>query len=103
MNQTESIQNRTAEEKEAIHEEWKVSGLSKKEFCKRKNINYQTFIWWLSSGKRRKNGQSTAKFIPVKLEGLQTGVSTEVHLSNSRKIIFYGGVSSEILKAVLQC
>ena len=103
MYQTESIQNRTAEEKEAIHEEWKVSGLSKKEFCKRKNINYQTFIWWLSSVKRRKNGKSVAKFIPVKLDGPLAGFSAEVHLSNSRKIFFHGGVSVEILRAVLQC
>jgi hypothetical protein len=103
MSQTESIQNRTKEEKAAILEEWEKSGLSKKEFCLQKNIRYQTFIWWFASLKRSQKDAATNKFIPISVEQDLKHTSTEVHLSNSRIVIFHGYVSAEILQAVLRC
>ena len=103
MSQVESIQNRTKEEKEAIREEWKRSGLSKKEFCKQKDISYQTFIWWFAAESRREKNRAKSKFVPVSVALSETGISTEIHLSNSRKVIFHGSVSAEMIQAVLRC
>ena len=40
--------NYTIEEKRAIVEEWMSSGITMKEFCRRKEINPSTFDGWLN-------------------------------------------------------
>lgn len=36
----------TSEEMQGIIKEWQASGLSKKAFCRQKQINYPTFQYW---------------------------------------------------------
>ena len=100
MNQSTSIQTRTKEEKEALYVEWESSGLSKKDFCLQKSINYQTFIWWFAS---RKKKQRKGSFVPVVVSNPQQPLQIEIQLSNSRKITLNGLVSAEILQAILKC
>lgn len=94
---------RTKEEKEAIYQEWQSSGLSKKEFCIQKSLNYQTFIWWFASKKRKAENQSKGIFVPVVVEPSSQSLHIEIQLSGSRKIILSGTPALDIIQAILRC
>ena len=94
---------RSKEEKEAIYMEWQSSGLSKKEFCSQKSLNYQTFIWWFASKKRKAENQNKATFVPVVVESTPQSLQIEIQLSGSRKVILSGTPSIEFIQAILKC
>jgi hypothetical protein len=101
MNEKKINPSRTRQEVDELINEWKNSGLGKKQFCIQKELNYQTFVSWFYF---RKKGIRTKKgFIPVQVQTSPTGVFAEIQLSTSRKIIFHQPVGLEILQAVLKC
>lgn len=95
MNQTTS-----PEQKDALFKEWQNSGLTKKEFCEKKQLSYQTFIWWFS---RKKIKEKKSGFVPVQVDAVSGANCIEIHLSNSRKVIITGSVKVDLIQAILKC
>jgi hypothetical protein len=101
MTEKKNTRSRTREQVEELINEWKSSGLEKKEFCLQKELNYQTFVSWFYL--RAKKSKANKGFIPVQVEEVSSGRFAEIQLSNSRKIIFHQPVSVEIFQAILKC
>ncbi|MEO5776082.1 MAG: hypothetical protein ABIQ27_04205 [Flavobacterium sp.] len=92
---------RSREEVEELINEWKASGIGKKEFCNRKGLNYQTFVSWFYL--RLKKSKSHKSFVPIKIENISSGIFAEIQMGSSRKIIFHQPVGIEFLQALLKC
>ena len=89
------------EQRARLIEQCAQSGLSKKEFCLQNNINYMTFLGWMSrkrAGKKREQKAAPSTFIPIEAVHPSTGIFAEVHLENTRRIVFYQPVSVEYLQ-----
>ena len=99
MNQTDT-KHTSKEERLALYKEWQASGLSKKEFCRQKPLNYQTFIWWFS--KKKAKQESKGKFVPVTINKEFQASQSEIHLSVSRKVILSGTVNTAIIQAIVK-
>lgn len=97
-----NVAKRTREEIAGFISEWEKSELSKKAFCEKKAINYQTFIGWFVQ-KRNKGKLPEKKFIPVQIEQSGNAVFAEIHFSGNKKIILHQPVSAEFLQAILKC
>lgn len=91
----------SSEQREKLFQEWSASGLSKKEFCTRKQINYQTFIWWFS--KKESRSKTKAAFLPVTVADACSDVHVEIHLSDSRRVFIKGSVAADLIRTILQC
>ena len=102
MSESKPILKRSPQEIIAYIETWKTSGLNKKKFCERENINYLTFIGW-TKGKNQKATKLWEKFIPLQINPSSVGLFAEVHLGSNRKIIFHQPISLEFFQAVLKC
>jgi len=102
MSESKIILKRTAKEVIDFIEKWKLSGLTKKEFCLNERLNYQTFMGWM--GRRKpKSSNLKSNFIPLQMNLASGGPFAEVHLGNNRRIIFHQPVSLEFFQAVLKC
>lgn len=101
MNKTHTVP-RSKEEVNQILQEWERSSLTKKAFCERKRINYQTFIGWMVQ-RRNRSPLTENKFIPVQVDHKPSSVFAEIHLSGSRKILLYSIVDADFIRAVLKC
>jgi hypothetical protein len=97
--------------------EWKMSGLSKREFCKNHNINRRTFEYQVakSLGKPLSEVPAPAstppQFMKVKLPMPQTSVapndSLELRLSCGAQLIFNGWSNTkavlEVIRGLIAC
>lgn len=92
---------RSAEEISAMISDWQTSGLSKKQFCLQKEINYQTFIGWMIQ--RRNRSAREKKFIPLEVEPQPKGIFAEIHLSAAKKIILHYPVSADFIQVIIKC
>ena len=101
MSDKKNTPSRTREQVDELINEWKISGVGKKEFCSGKGLNYQTFVSWFYL--RSKKSKTSKGFIPVQVERTSVGIFAEIQLGNSRKIIFHQPVGPEFLQAVLKC
>lgn len=101
MNEKKINPSRTRQEIDELINEWKSSGIGKKQFCIQKGLKYQTFVSWFYF--RKKGIRTNRGFIPVQVQTTASGVFAEIQLSTSRKIIFHQPVGIDILQAVLKC
>jgi hypothetical protein len=53
----------------ALVEQWKASGVTKKAFCAKQNMNIHTFDYWVA--KRRRADQPSGGFAVVDIEGVR--------------------------------
>ena len=63
----------TIEEKRVIVEEWMASGISVKEFCRRKEINPSTFDGWLNRfypDREKKTKKRNTAMVKIQAAGL---------------------------------
>jgi hypothetical protein len=86
------------------------SGLSIREFCRRRNLRTNHFYWWqrrLGMDVRKRlprkpvNGQSQASFALVSDEPAATDAGIELVLGDGRRLRIHRGVDGETLRAVL--
>jgi len=86
------------------------SGLSIREFCRRRKLTVSHFYWWrrhlgmdVRKGLSRKpdGGQSPASFALVSDELAATDAGIELVLGNGRRLRISRGVDEETLRAVL--
>ena len=82
-------------------EQWKESGLPKKEFCVKQQVANATFHYWFKKYKNQAAVMSPA-FIPIRVkESSPTQAFAELVLGDGKKIIFYNSVDASFLKALL--
>lgn len=63
---SKQVQNRSKEEMFLIIEGWPSSGLTKKAYCKQKDIPQWLFFYWQ---KKYNEGQQADGFLPIKIRG----------------------------------
>ena len=86
------------------------SGLSIREFCRRRKLTVSHFYWWrrhlgMNGRKRlspkRDGGQSAASFALVSDDPAATDAGIELVLGDGRRLRIHKGVDGETLRAVL--
>jgi len=86
------------------------SGLSIREFCRRRNLTVSHFYWWrrhlgmdVRKGMARKTdgGQDPASFALVSDHAAATDAGIELVLGDGRRLRIHKGVDGETLRAVL--
>ena len=85
------------------------SGLSIREFCRRRKLTVSHFYWWrrhlgMSVRKglpRKPNGQSPASFALVSDDPAATDAGIELVLGDGRRLRIHKGVDGETLRTVL--
>lgn len=82
-------------------DQWRCSGLPKKEFCIKHQIANATFHYWFKKYKN-KDAIVPSTFIPVRIkEQNPTHAFAELVLADGKKIVFYNPVDACFLKALL--
>jgi hypothetical protein len=82
------IKEQIHQEKFRMIEEWKNSGLSQKEFCKRINIGYPVFQYWLKKYKSPNSlPEDSSGFISLQVAENSSVLSAEIFLPNGTKIL----------------
>ncbi len=85
------------------------SGLSVREFCRRRQLTISQFYWWqrrlkpqqTSARKRRVAGPDAASFVLVSENGDSPAAGIELVLGDGRRLRISRGVDEETLRAVL--
>jgi len=80
----------------SVYEEFQASGLSVKEFCVEKKINYYTFKGWQLQFAKEDKGA----FIEVGILPSSTGYA--VQLRNGRELRFSGGFSEARVRQLIR-
>ena len=85
------MQSFTIEEFKKIHQAWKESGLSVRDYCANTGIKESRFYYWK---KRIEDGDSlptpTGGFIPVKLNGKSCKLGSHISFPHQYEDIAYG-------------
>lgn len=82
------ISEQVQQEKFRMIEEWKKSGLSQKEFCKRANTGYHIFHYWFKKYKAKYSiPADSSGFISLQLAKSSSMPSAEIFLPNGAKIL----------------
>jgi hypothetical protein len=86
------------------------SGLSIREFCRRRKLTVSHFYWWQrrlgmdvrkESSRKTDVGQSQASFALVSDDPAATDAGIELVLGDGRRLRIHKGVDGETLRAVL--
>jgi hypothetical protein len=88
----------TEEQMKQTINEWKVSGLSKKTFCRERNIVYQTFHNWYN----RINKVPSSGFTEINLPARKMNVSCEIIFPSGARMIFDGEPSASWVREILR-
>lgn len=83
-------------------EQWKQSGLAKKEFCVRHQIANATFHYWFKKYNQNDDSGETS-FVPIHIKELksQDQPFAELVLPDGRKLTFYNALDASFLKSLL--
>lgn len=68
-NRERSCKEISEEEKIALCEKWKNSGIKRSHFCKEHGLSPSTFYGWCNKSKTRKNKASSSNFVAVNSVG----------------------------------
>ncbi len=91
-------------------ERWEQSGLSQAEFCRRRHVNYGTFVWWKrqlanAAGDVPKQpgrlAKASKRFVEVRLASPLPGPAYEVVLAGGRSIRVGAQFDPEILSRLI--
>lgn len=88
----------TSEQMQLIISEWQASDLSKKEFCRQRDISYHTFNYWC---KRLISSPATG-FTEVKVQNQGPNDQCEIIFPSGARMIFQGQPSPSWLRDVLR-
>lgn len=88
----------TSEEMQVVIKEWQTSGLSKKAFCRQRNIKYQTFHYWC----KRLIETSSSGFTEVMLDSGRCAGKFEIVFPSGVRMILPGEPSPVWLREVLR-
>jgi hypothetical protein len=72
--------------------QWRESGLTQAEYCRKENINYQSFSWWKIKGHKGKSKKEVMSFVPavIKTTDIKNHqLQNEIHLflPNQTKLV----------------
>jgi hypothetical protein len=88
----------SSEQMQLVVNEWQASGLSKKEFCRQRNMTYQTFHYWC----KRLIGGPSLGFTEVCIQSHETGSGCEIIFPSGTRMIFRGEPSASWLREILR-
>ena len=88
----------TSEEMQVAIKEWQASGLSKKAFCRGRNITYQTFHYW----HKRLGETSSPGFTEVAVDSGGSAGKCEIVFPSGVRMILQGEPSPVWLREVLR-
>lgn len=88
----------TSEQMQLAINEWQTSGLSKKAFCRNRNISYQTFHYWC----KQLSKASSSGFSEVAIQRGQGTNECEIIFPSGARMILQGEPSVSWLREVLK-
>lgn len=88
----------TSEQMELVIREWQTSGLSKKEFCRQRNITYQTFHYWC----KRLISVPAKGFTELRVQGDERSGGSEIIFPSGARMTFQGEPSTSWLRELLR-
>jgi hypothetical protein len=92
------------EQKYAHLAAWQESKLSKREYCKREQISYGTFLHWMEQRNKRKSGKrNTESFIPLEVSAHELAKDTfaTISIGVGHKIELHHTVSAKFINELL--
>jgi len=95
---TKLIMKYTSEQMQVVINEWQASGLNKKEFCRQRNIVYQTFHYWC---KRLISVPGTG-FTEIRVQGHDRTGGSEIIFPSGARMILHGEPSATWLRELLR-
>jgi hypothetical protein len=88
----------TSEQMQLAINEWQTSGLSKKAFCRERNITNQTFHYWI----KRLNKISSPGFTEVTIQTDERTSGCEIIFPSGARMVLQGEPSASWLREVLR-
>lgn len=88
----------TSEQMQEVINDWQISGLSKKEFCRQRNIKHQTFHYWC----KRLISPPATGFTEVKVQNQEPVEQCELIFPSGARMIFHGEPSVSWLRELLR-
>jgi hypothetical protein len=89
----------------SLIELWRTSNLTQLDFCKKKDLDYQKFHYWLRKYKVSRgevtSGKAAPSFVKVDLPSMVTTGAVELYLPDGRKLIFHQRVEVAFLRSLL--
>ena len=104
ISESKPLKHYSTEEKQALLEKWKASGLSTKKFCEQNNLGYYSLVSWKKLDTRRwyKKFPSPA-FIPIKVhQSNNADAFAEINFGNGNHLILHTAVEAVFLKTILR-
>lgn len=86
----------TSQQMQLAIDEWQTSGLSKKAFCRERNITNQTFHYWFK--RLNKNQTSSSGFTAVSIQSKERISGCEIIFPSGARMILQGEPSSSLLR-----
>jgi hypothetical protein len=88
----------TSEQMQVVISEWQTSGLNKKEFCRQRNITYQTFHYWW----KRLTSAPASGFTEMRVQSREPIGGCEIMFPSGARMIFHGEPSASWLRELLR-
>jgi hypothetical protein len=88
----------TSDQMQVIVTDWQTSGLSKKAFCRDRNITYQTFHYWC----KRVIGGPSQGFTELSVDSSKVGSGCQIIFPSGARMVLDGELSVQWLREVLK-
>jgi len=88
----------TSEQMQLVINEWQASRLSKKEFCRERNIKYPTFQYWC----KRLNSTPATGFTEVRIQRQAPSGGCEIMFPSGARMIIHGEPCTVWLRELLR-
>ena len=90
----------TSEQMQLAINEWQTTELTKKAFCRQRNISYSTFHYWF----KRLNADRGAAtgFTEIIVQGHERTGRSEIIFSSGARMVLYGEPSASWLRELLR-
>lgn len=91
------------QQKFAMIEQWRGSGLTQKTFCEQQSIRYYVFHYWYKRYRLQQVSaeNNTGSFVKLQVAKSSPGGAVEINYPGGIRILFHEPVSSSYLKALV--
>lgn len=91
--------NLTTEEFKVIHQEWKQSGLSVREYCDNIGLKENRFYYWQHKIKTEECHSGTGSFVPMKMQGANRSIPGSANAPDNSalcEVVYPNGVTVRV-------
>ena len=85
-----------------LFKEWQASGESQESFCKRKGMNYHTFVYWRTKHNSKQKNQESPLFAKARIAGsVSSSATIRIILTSGVQIVIPANYDKAMLSDLL--